>query len=56
MINANGTGLRRLTNEKLSTENESPAWSPDGRQIIFKSGADSLNKPGQYDGTENRSP
>jgi Tol biopolymer transport system component len=54
LINANGTGLRRLTNEKLSTENESPAWSPDGRQIIFKSGADSLNKPGQYDGTENR--
>ena len=54
VINANGRGLRRLTNEKLSTENESPAWSPDGRQIIFKSGADSLNKPGQYDGTENR--
>ena len=54
VINADGTGLRRLTNEKLSTENESPAWSPDGRQIILKSGADSLNKPGEYDGTENR--
>jgi hypothetical protein len=47
-------GLRRLTNEKLSGENQSPAWSPDGRQITLKSGADSLNKPGQYDDTENR--
>ena len=54
LVNADGSGLRRLTDEALSGENQTPAWSPDGRQIIFKSGADSLNTPGSYDGTDNR--
>ena len=54
VVNADGSGLRRLTDGALSGENQTPAWSPDGRQIIFKSGADSLNTPGSYDGTDNR--
>jgi len=33
VVHADGTGLRRLTSSPM-TENE-PAWSPDGRKIIF---------------------
>ena len=35
LIRADGTGLRRLT--KLSASNISPAWSPDGKRIVFAS-------------------
>ena len=35
VINADGRGLRRLTNNKSS--DSAPAWSPDGRQIAFYS-------------------
>jgi TolB protein len=35
LIRADGTGLRRLT--RLSASNISPAWSPDGKRIVFAS-------------------
>jgi TolB protein len=36
-INADGSGLQRLTNAKSWERNLSPSWSPDGRQITFVS-------------------
>lgn len=35
VINADGTGLRRLTSD--SSVNTQPNWSPDGRRIVFSS-------------------
>lgn len=35
VINADGSGFRRLTNE--ATTDVGPAWSPDGKQIAFTS-------------------
>jgi TolB protein len=35
LIRADGTGLRRLT--RFSDSNISPAWSPDGKRIVFAS-------------------
>jgi Tol biopolymer transport system component len=35
-INANGTGLRRLT--RAPTFDGAPAWSPDGTKIVFARG------------------
>jgi Tol biopolymer transport system component len=36
VINANGTGLRRVTAYKLKA-GDGPDWSPDGTQILFRS-------------------
>jgi TolB protein len=33
VMNADGTGLTRLTNDDVDDEN--PSWSPDGNQIAF---------------------
>jgi Tol biopolymer transport system component len=33
VINANGSGLRRLT--RNAATDDAPAWSPDGRKIAF---------------------
>ncbi len=37
LVNADGTGRRRLTGAPSAAEN--PSWSPDGRQVVFGSGA-----------------
>jgi TolB protein len=34
LVNADGTNIRPLTNEKGSY-NENPVWSPDGTIIVF---------------------
>ena len=36
VMNADGSGQRNLTRARLS-EDESPAWSPDGTKIVFES-------------------
>jgi Tol biopolymer transport system component len=36
LVNANGTGLRRITRYKLRA-GDGPDWSPDGSQILFRS-------------------
>jgi TolB protein len=41
-INADGTGLTNLTNDPAA--DDSPAWSPDGTKIVFRS-----NRTGVYD-------
>ena len=35
IVNANGTGLRRLRAGRGPTEGMRPAWSPDGRTTVF---------------------
>ena len=37
-MDADGTNIRRLTNDPA--EDEYPAWSPDGQQIVFSSNRD----------------
>jgi Tol biopolymer transport system component len=36
VVNANGSGLQRVTHPKASTDDGSPSWSPDGRRIVFE--------------------
>lgn len=38
MINANGTGLKRLTNETANAHD--PDWNPDGTKVVFASNRD----------------
>ena len=37
VINADGTGERRLTHSAPDVENSHPSWSPDGSSIVFDS-------------------
>lgn len=50
VINASGSGLRRLTTGELGSENMYLSWSPDGRQIIFSSGAAEFEVPRETSG------
>jgi TolB protein len=43
-VNVDGTGLRRLTRDKLALDTQ-PAWSPGGTQIAYES--DIFMLPGQ---------
>ncbi|MCD9194326.1 TolB family protein [Streptomyces albireticuli] len=43
VMNADGTGLRRLTDG--SGEHTDPSWSPDGRSVVFSSTAGGLEVP-----------
>jgi Tol biopolymer transport system component len=36
VVNADGTGLARLTSPRQNVEDIEPAWSPDGTQIAFE--------------------
>ncbi len=37
-VKVDGTGLTRLTNDSYYTDNDEPAWSPDGTKITFQRG------------------
>ncbi|MBT2387678.1 PD40 domain-containing protein [Streptomyces sp. ISL-11] len=43
VMNADGTGLRRLTD--VPGEHTDPSWSPDGRSVVFSSTAGGLDVP-----------
>ncbi len=43
VMNADGTGLRRLTDGP--GEHTDPSWSPDGRSVVFSSTAGGLDTP-----------
>ena len=51
-INLDGTGLRRLTENDVA--DHYPAWSPDGKQILFLSGSSPPSWPSliAYDSTD----
>jgi TolB protein len=35
VANADGTGMRRLTHERVGVVSHHPSWSPDGRSIVY---------------------
>ncbi len=37
VMNADGTGMRNLTEDTDLTDSFSPSWSPDGKEIVFSS-------------------
>src|SRR6185295_11732033 len=44
VMNADGTGVTRLTNTSTSIWDSDPAWSSDGSQIAFRSNRDGNNE------------
>lgn len=45
VINADGSGQRRLTPQQLDASEFSPSWSPDGRRLVFARGLSSGTAP-----------
>ncbi len=45
IANADGSGIRRLTHERVGVVSHHPSWSPDGRSIVYMSnrGSDKNN-------------
>jgi Tol biopolymer transport system component len=37
VANADGSGVRRLTHERVGVVSHHPSWSPDGRSIVYAS-------------------
>jgi TolB protein len=48
-MNSDGTKKIQITNSISPIKNGNPNWSPDGKQIVFESNRDSINKTGRFD-------
>lgn len=54
VMNADGSGIRRLTSNGRGVFDEEPTWSPDGRTIVFSRALLDLSGPDPLPGDRNR--